>query len=280
MNKEDGTLSKKVDQFLKVFKKGDEFTKELLSENEKLRYKIAQLEEAGPSGGGDDSPTVHALEEKIKTLEQEHTELIDRYRHVEEENHYFANRYLEVETENNQLANLYVASHHLHSTLDFGESLRIILEIVINLIGAEKFTIMMLDERGKELSVIAQEGMEPEEQTAIPLGEGTIVNVVRTGEAYYREGDPTDLTGVDLTHPLVCIPLKIKEHVIGVIAIYRLLEQKEGFSNIDYELFSLLAGHAAAALFSSKLYSLSESRLTTIQSFIALLKDNGNKPVC
>ena len=73
--------------------------------------------------------------------------------------------------------------------------------------------------------------------------------------------------------PIVCIPLKIKEHVIGIVAIYSLLVQKEGFTNIDYELFHLLAGHAATAIFSAKLYSQSERKLTTIQSFLELLKE-------
>jgi hypothetical protein len=35
----------------------------------------------------------------------------------------------------------------------------------------------------------------------------------------------------------------------------------------------MLAGHAATALFSSKLYSQSERKLNTIQSFLDLLKE-------
>jgi hypothetical protein len=62
-----------------------------------------------------------------------------------------------------------------------------------------------------------------------------------------------------------------KEHVIGLISIYRLLQQKDSFSAVDYELFSLLAAHAATAIFSSKLYSQSERKLNTIQSFLDLL---------
>lgn len=132
---------------------------------------------------------------------------------------------------------------------------------------------MMLDEKTNELTIVAQEGMGPEARSSIKVGDGTIGNAAKTGEAYYRDGDPTDLKGVDYVHPLVCIPLKIKEHVIGVIVIYKLLIQKQAFSNVDYELFSMLAGHAATALFSSKLYSQSERKLTTIQSFLDLLKE-------
>ncbi len=273
MEKEPAALSKKVEDFLQVFKKGEEFTQELLKENEKLRYKVAKLEEATKFTGREESFKAHTLEERVKFLEEENKNLLDRYRVVEEENKDFANRYVEVESENNNLANLYVASYQLHSTLDFSECLKIILEIVMNLIGAEEFSIMMLDEKSNELMIVAQEGMGPEARQSIKLGDGTIGETTKNGEAYFREGDPTDLSGIDYLHPLVCIPLKIKEHVIGAIVIYKLLVQKQSFSNVDYELFTMLAGHAATALFSSRLYSQSERKLTTIQSFLDLLKE-------
>lgn len=269
----DASISKKVEEFLQVFKKGEEFTHELLQENEKLRYRVAQLEEVAKFSDKDDNFRLRTLEERIGLLQDENKSLVERYRQVEEENKDFANRYVEVESENNNLANLYVASYQLHSTLDFNESLKIVLEIVMNLNGAEEFAIMMLDEKTNELSIVAQEGMGEEVRESIKMGAGIIGNVAKSGEAYYREGDPTNLKGVDYIHPLVCIPLKIKEHVIGVIVIYKLLIQKTEFSNMDYELFSMLAGHAATALFSSKLYSQSERKLTTIQSFLDLLKE-------
>jgi len=273
MEKEPASISKKVEEFLQVFKKGEEFTQELLKENEKLRYRLAQVEEVTKFSDREGSYKLHSLEDRIKFLEDENRSLIERYRQVEEENKDFAHRYVEVEAENNNLANLYVASYQLHSTLDFNESLKIILEIVMNLIGAEEFSIMMLDEKTNELTIVAQEGMGPEARSSIKLGEGVIGEASKAGEAFYRDGDPTDLSGVDYLHPLVVIPLKIKEHVIGVIVIYKLLVQKQSFSNVDYELFSMLAGHAATALFSSKLYSQSERKLTTIQSFLDLLKE-------
>ncbi len=273
MDKEPASISKKVEDFLQVFKKGEEFTHELLKENEKLRYKVAQLEEVTKFSGREEGFKFRSLEERIKFLEEENKHLLDRYRLAEEENKDFANRYLEVESENNNLANLYVASYQLHSTLDFSECLKIILEIVMNLIGAEEFSIMMLDEKTSELTIVAQEGMGPEARVSVTVGEGIIGTAARTGEAFYREGDPTDLRGIDYLHPLTVVPLKIKEHVIGVIVIYKLLVQKPAFSNVDYELFTMLAGHAATALFSSKLYSQSERKLTTIQSFLDLLKE-------
>ncbi len=273
MEKESGAMSKRVEEFLQVFRKGEEFTQELLKENERLRYRVVQLEGMTKRTDYESSHRVNTLEERVRTLEDENRGLIDSYRQVEEENKDFATRYIEVETENNNLANLYVASYQLHSTLDFNESLKIILEIVMNLIGAEEFSIMMLDEKTNELAIVAQEGMKPQARESVKIGDGIIGNAIKSGESYYRNGDPTDLQGVDYTHPLVCIPLKIKEHVIGAIVIYKLLIQKHGFTGVDFELFSMLAGHAATALFSSKLYSQSERKLSTIQNFLDLLKE-------
>jgi hypothetical protein len=273
MEIEGGGISKKVEEFLQVFRKGEEFTQELMKENERLRYRVVQLEGMTKLSDHRSSYQLSTLEERVRTLEEENKSLIDRYRLVEEENKDFASRYLEVESENNNLANLYVASYQLHSTLDFNESLKIILEIVMNLVGAEEFSIMMLDEKTNELSIVAQEGMGSEAKASVEIGDGIIGETVKSGEVYYREGDPTDPGGVDYTHPLVCIPLKIKEHVIGAIVVYKLLIQKQEFTGVDYELLSMLAGHAATALFSSKLYSQSERKLNTIQGFLDLLKE-------
>ena len=96
-----------------------------------------------------------------------------------------------------------------------------------------------------------------------------IGEAVKTGENYFI--DSMEGYERDFEKPLVCIPLKIKEHVIGVIVIYKLLTQKDEFTNVDYELFTLLAGHAATAVFSSRMYSDSERKLSTIQGFIDLL---------
>jgi len=263
------SITKKADEFLQIFKKGEEFTQELLKENEKLRFRIAQLEEAIERSG--DEARIKLYEERMKATEDELYSLKERYREVEEENKDFAVKYVEVEEENNNLANLYVASYQLHSTLDFNEVLRIVLEIVINLIGAEKFAILLMEEKTNELVPVATEGMAIVNIPKVRFGEGIIGDVAKEGESYFSENIYRG--SVSAEAPIVCIPLKIKEHVIGVIAIYSLLIQKEKFSNVDYELFNLLAGHAATAIFSSKLYTQSERKLTTIQGFLDLLKE-------
>jgi len=265
-------IKNKAEEFLQIFRKGEEFTQEILKENEKLRFKLVQLDEENRSLKKADPRMLKSLEDKLEVLEEENKRLIERYREVEMENKDFVEKYIEVEQENNNLANLYVASYQLHSTLDFDEVLKTVLEIIMNLVGAERFGVMLLDEKTNNLTAVATEGVRVEDMPVLEIGKGTIGGVARSGESYFAE-DVTVVTGDDLTDPMVCIPLKIKEHVIGVIAIYKLLVQKDKFSDVDYELFSMLAGHAATAVFSSRLYSQSERKLVTIQSFLDLMKE-------
>ncbi|KAF0220619.1 MAG: putative GAF sensor [Geobacteraceae bacterium] len=268
---EDKGVFNRGEEFLQVFKKGAEFTQELLKDNERLRYRVLQLEGSQHVPGEYAEPSEENIRllQRIEELEREKEEILSRIRQVEAENQDFAARYVDIETENNNLANLYIASYQLHSTLDFKEVLQIITEIIINLIGAEEFAIMLLDEKTNELQAVATEGVRREEMPRIDFGSGIIGQVAETGENFFV-ADVASYSR-DLQEPMVCIPLKIKEHVIGVLVIYKLLVQKTAFAAVDYELFTLLAGHAATAVFSSRLYSDSERKLSTIQGFLDLL---------
>jgi nitrate/nitrite-specific signal transduction histidine kinase len=261
-------LTRKGKDVLQIVNKAKEFTEEVLKENERLRYKIASLEAGG--GGQASDERLQTLQSKVHSLEEKLAEIEASYRKVEEENKEFADRYIEIEEQNNNLANLYVASYQLHSTLDFNEVVRIVQEIVINLIGAEVFHIFMVSEKTGQLEVEASEGQTPG-RTAIPLGDGDIGGAAQSGENYFADNvarsDPSPFE-----EPLAVIPLKIKESTIGVISINKLLVQKTQFTTMDYELFTLLAGHAATAIFSAKLYSSSARKLSTLQGFLDMLK--------
>jgi transcriptional regulator with GAF, ATPase, and Fis domain len=255
-----------------MFNKVAEFTKEILLENERLESEVRTLEtEYSKLRQLGDSTDLVQLEEELKKLEQQKKELSERYQQIEEENKDFVGRYLEIEEENNNMANLYVASYQLHSTLDFHEVVSIIMEIIINLIGAEVFGLLLLDEKTGNLNAIAMEGFNIDDFPTLKVEDEVIGKAMTTGQNYFLEG-AEKLDYIPGPHnPIVCVPLKIKERVIGAVVIYHLLQQKDSFKNVDYELFSLLAGHAATALFSAKLYSESERKLHTIQGFLDLL---------
>lgn len=265
-------LVNRAEEFLQLFKKGAEFTQDLLKENERLRYQILELEQgagvtavaATGSASGDSK-----LLARIQELEQEKEAILGRIHQIEQENHDFAQRYVEIEQENNNLASLYIGSYQLHSTLDLPEVLQIIVEIVINLIGAEEFVLFLVNDRLGALQPVIAEGLEVADIPQITIGDGIVGKAAQTGENYFTE--QVLQLGGDMNAPLVCIPLKIKDEIIGALVISKLLIQKTSFDPVDFEMFTMLAAHAATAIFAARLYTASERKLTTIQGFLDLL---------
>ena len=220
---------------------------------------------------------VRSLTARVQELEERLADVETRYQKVEEENKEFADRYIEIEEQNNNLANLYVASYQLHSTLDYREVIRIVQEIVINLIGAEAFHLFVVSDKTGQLELETSEGSDRARDHHRASGKGPSAMAAKTGENFFatevahKEATPFD-------QPTAVIPLKIKDSVIGVISINKLLVQKTAFTPMDFELFTLLAGHAATAIFSAKLYSTSARKLTTLQGFLDMIKTQPASP--
>jgi nitrate/nitrite-specific signal transduction histidine kinase len=240
------------------FKRGAELTEELMHENERLRYRVIELEEERRAllGRSDDAPgssqaTLRTLVARIESLENEREQLLSRFQGVEEKTADFNARYLDIERENNNLANLYVASFQLHSTLDLREVTQIILEILLNFVGARTFAIQLVDEEQKRLRTLAAEGIDRARVPEGALGDGRVGQTIASGAPFYDTGRLR--ARADLQQPMIVVPLKIREHVVGVIVVWDMLVQKTSLADVDYELFNLLAAHAAAALVGAKL---------------------------
>lgn len=254
---------------LSIFKRGAEFTRQLLTENESLRKQLRDVVNRQHDAAQNPQQWEmlrQELKNRISTLEVENRSIRDQLEEVESENHHFVERYIEIEEENNNIANLYVASYQLHATLDASEVLKVIMEIVINLVGAETFSVYVYDEKTNMLEPVAAEGRPLAEFPAVEVGSGFVGESVASGDVASAE-----MASSNGDAPLVCIPLRVDQRPIGAIVIYSLLQQKAGFSPLDYELFTLLAGHAATAVFASRLHSQSTRKLSTIQGFMDLL---------
>ena len=241
------------------FKRGAEFTEELMRENEKLRFRVVQLEEerralatstqSPTPGTGTGAGALRELVGRIEQLEREREALMSRFAGVEKLNRDIYDRYHDIERENNNLANLYVASFQLHSTLDLRELTQIILEILLNFVGAKTFAIQLVDDDHGKLRTLAAEGIERAKVPEGAAAEGRAGEVIASGH-HYIDGERLR-TRADLQHldrPVIVVPLKIRDKVVGVVIIWDLLSQKTALADVDYELFNLLAAHAASAL--------------------------------
>jgi GAF domain-containing protein len=269
-HEERSELFQRAEEFLSLFNRGAEFTRELLEENARLRRRLAEVEIRQDSAARSSSEWEKLRGEllgRIRDLEEERSDAVERLHEAVQENRDFAERYVTVAEENDSLASLYVASYQLHSTLELSEVLQVVIEIVINLIGAERFAIYAIDERTGRLEPVACEGGEPGEFPAMTSGEGAIGESVARGETFLAAPEEA----ADPARPLACVPLRVGNEPLGAIAIFRLLEQKRGLTPLDHELFGLLARHAATSIFAARLYGQSERKLQTIQGFIDLL---------
>lgn len=240
------------------FRRGAEFTEELMRDNERLRYRVVQLEAELKAAGGAlaDRPGTHenalsGLVARIASLEAERDQLLKRYEGVARESEDFHTRYADIERENNNLANLYVASYQLHSTMDLREVTRIILEILLNFVGAKTFAVLLVDEEKHAFRVLAAEGLDKGRVPLPSTSEGRVAEVLRGGAPFFDEA--RFAARADLERPAIIAPLRIGAQVVGVIVVWDLLVQKTTLLEVDYELFNLLGAHAASALQGAKL---------------------------
>lgn len=249
---EESSLLDKREEFLEsFFKKGAEFTRDLLQDNDRLRRRVVQLESElkhtlaqEPSAS-----TLQELVDRLHVLEQERTELLKRFADTEAQENLFADRYAEIERENNNLASLYVAQTQLHSSHDVGEVLRVMVEILLNFVGARTFAIYLTDETGT-LRALEAHALELDDVPTFSADEGVFGAVVRTGRVKAESGPVTEERTPGSDEPFVCFPLRADGSIVGVVAIWGFLVQKEHLVDVDRQIFSLLTesgGHALEA---------------------------------
>lgn len=152
------------------------------------------------------------------------------------------------------MASLYIAVNSLHAALDRTAVLASVQDVVTTLIGSEEMAIFEVDGDHRRLNLLASQGIEPGRYQQVDLGQGLIGTAASTGESVIRtEGGSVDRQGDDAI--TACIPMKIGQRVLGVIAIFRLLPHKGGLNSVDLDLLDLLSTHAAVALLFTRLYS-------------------------
>ncbi|MBN2498383.1 MAG: GAF domain-containing protein [Deltaproteobacteria bacterium] len=229
-------------EFLKTFRRGVQFTEELMTENERLRARVLELE-SSPQRLGSEGEAGY------------------RHHAVEEENLEYQSRYAEIESDYNRISNLYVASYQLHSDLDFDVVIQLTFDILLNLVGADEFALYVLD--AQRLVPIRARGVSIGDLPSLALGKGPAGEALAEASLFVTEGE-LDQGRPDC--PLVCIPLTIGKSLLGMVAIFRFLRQKSCLTELDGEIFRLLGTHAATALYSACLERLARASLAQVAS--------------
>lgn len=260
------------EEFLETFfRKGAEFTEQLLRESQHMKARIHELTEENvhlrSQLASDDA--VKDLINKIQKLEEEKMKIRNSADDVKREFESYEDRYEEMEKELDQMANLYVASSQLHAIMASSQVLSVIEQMLMQFVGAASVGIFLRGFDGNQKPFLRPvHAFHCDEicGTTISWNQGPIGETAATGVQYIME--PEQAAGE--SSPVVCIPILFGGDAVGVIAIYSLLEQKNKFVNVDYELFRLLAEHAASAIIGSGLYARTESVTAALDCFDTL----------
>jgi diguanylate cyclase (GGDEF)-like protein len=129
-----------------------------------------------------------------------------------------------------------------------------LIEFVTHLIGEklypDNFGVMMLDDTGEFLNLHSSYRLGVEEEPiTIPVGQGVTGNVALSGRSRLV-GDVSqtaDYLNVDCSIcSELCVPLKIKDRVIGVVNAES--TRLNAYTKRDEELLSIIAGQLASAI--------------------------------
>jgi hypothetical protein len=181
--------------------------------------------------------------EAIAHANEERERLRARLAEIEAENQRVCDEYVAIQEKSTELAQLYVALERIHGGLTRAETLAGLQEIVINVVGSEELAVF--ERRGDRLALVQSFGIDPEPWRDLPHDRGA-VGVAGAGKLYVAGRDGAPAPGdEDLT---ACIPLRVGNDVVGVVAIFRLLGHKPMLGEVDHALFDLIASHAGVAL--------------------------------
>ncbi len=181
-------------------------------------------------------------------------------------------RLAEHEHQIGRLMNLYVATYQLHATLDPSEVQATIAEIAINLLGAERFTLLFWKGDGTECEIALQQGMEGDTSGMYLSGHylgGDAAVDATLSDGVLRIGP------LDGSQALAVVPLTVQGATVGALVILKLFGHKAELRSDDRELLDLLAAHAASALFAARVYATTDRKLKTLESLVKLVRRGG-----
>jgi len=159
-----------------------------------------------------------------------------------------------------QIKALSKISKAIASDLYLEDILRLIVTVTAEVMGSNICSLMLIDEKNNELVIRATQSMSEEYNKKPPLkvGEGIAGRVVKenkpitvkdvTKEKEYKYKDIAKREGLC---SLLCVPLAVKDKVIGVINCYT--SSPHDFTETEINLLSSIANQAAVAIENTEL---------------------------
>ncbi|PID57502.1 hypothetical protein CSB45_06650 [candidate division KSB3 bacterium] len=151
----------------------------------------------------------------------------------------------------------------LTSTLDFNEVLRIVMGQIQRIMGVEAISLLLIDKESRDLVFEVVLGMaEPAiKNRRLAAGRGIVGWVAKVGKPLLIPDvriDPRFDSTIDestgfKTQSMICVPMKIRDDVIGVIQVINHDEDKP-FTEDNLYLLSSISMYASIAIEHANLY--------------------------
>ena len=145
----------------------------------------------------------------------------------------------------------------LTSTLQLDQVLKTVMEKVQELLAPDTWSLLLVDEKTNELyfQIATGEAASKLKDVRLKMGQGIAGWVAQSGVASIVPDvskDPRFSGQVDAmtkmrTHSIICVPIRGKERVLGVIEIINLVGKRE-FDQEDMTLLQAMADYSAIAL--------------------------------
>jgi len=146
------------------------------------------------------------------------------------------------------LERLNASSARLIQSLENEDAFEAVAEIIGNLIGSEEVAIFDYCPADETFPLAWSWGVEPADMELFKSGAGMFGRAVSQGTSQFRERQPEkDLLPFE-KHLTACVLLKSIHEVVGIIAIFGLLPQKNRLEWADYELLKFLETYATVAI--------------------------------
>ncbi len=153
-------------------------------------------------------------------------------------------------------------SQAVNSSLELDEVLRLVMDTIIQLTGAERAFLMLRDQNGEMVTRVARNWEQESIQASeFAISRTVIRRVLENGEAILttnaqedpRFGGQESIVAYSL-RSILCVPLKVKSELIGVI--YADNRIRSGiFREADRDLLTVFANQAAIAIENARLFA-------------------------
>lgn len=261
-------LKRERDTFIQqFFRRGAQLSEELLSDIERLRLQVRDLEadNARLRSQVASDQAIRELIRKIEDLEEEKRKLIAQSVRPPHEGEAFSHRFAELESELASLGTLHIANLQLHAATTPRRAFKSLRELLAQFLGAAQFAVYW-EAEGGSIVPISVEGLTKREARELMLDE------IPAGARYIRSeiwvDNERDPSSGDLKRPAVVIPITMSSQRLGAIVIFKTLSQKTHFEATDFELFKLLSTQAAPAIVHAYLFAETGRRAPGVQAFI------------